>query len=72
MSTTISLKEAKKLINYTIDNNLKLEESGKVPIALSIEATAGIGKTSIVEQIAKERGMGFAKVSLHELEEAGD
>jgi hypothetical protein len=69
---TISMSQVKNLINYTIDNNLKLAEEGKTPIAVGIEAAAGIGKTSILEQIAKERNMGFAKISLHEMEEAGD
>lgn len=69
---TISMSQVKNLINYAIDNNLKLAEEGKTPIAVGIEAAAGIGKTSILEQIAKERNMGFAKISLHEMEEAGD
>lgn len=71
-TTTISMKEVTSLINYTIDNNIKLEEKGQAPIAISLEASAGIGKTSILQQIAKERNMGFTKVSLHEMEEAGD
>ena len=71
-TTTISMKEVKHLINYTIDNNRRLEEDGKTPIAISLEASAGIGKTSILQQIAEERGMGFTKISLHEMEEAGD
>lgn len=66
------MSQVKTLINYTIDNNLKLQEEGKMPIAISLEASAGIGKTSILQQIAEERGMGFTKISLHELEEAGD
>ena len=66
------MKEVKHLINYTIDNNRRLEEDGKTPIAISLEASAGIGKTSILQQIAEERGMGFTKISLHEMEEAGD
>ena len=69
---TISMGQVKNLINYTIDNNLKLQEDGKTPIALGLEASAGIGKTSIVQQIAEERGMGFTKIDLHQLEEAGD
>ena len=72
MANTVSMREVKKLLNYAIDNNLKLEEKGVTPIAVSLEAQAGIGKTSIVQQIAEERGMGFAKISLHELDETGD
>lgn len=71
-TNAISMDEVKHLVNYTIDNNLKLQEAGKTPIAISLEASAGIGKTSILEQIAKDRGMTFTKVSLHQLDEAGD
>jgi len=66
------MKQAKRLINYAIDNNLRLAEAGKTPIAISLEASAGIGKTSLIQQIAEERNMGFTKISLHELEESGD
>ena len=71
-TNTVSMDQVKNLVNYTIDNNLKLQEEGKTPIALSLEATAGIGKTSIVRQIAEERGMGFTKLNMAQLEEAGD
>ena len=71
-TTTVSMKEVKGILNYMIDNNLKLQEDGKMPIAMSLEAAAGIGKTSIVQQVAEERGMGFRKISLHEMEETGD
>ena len=71
-TNTVSMDQVKNLVNYTIDNNFKLQEEGKTPIALSLEATAGIGKTSIVRQIAEERGMGFTKLNMAQLEEAGD
>lgn len=72
MTNTITMTEVKNLVNYTIDNNFKLQEAGKTPIAVSLEADAGIGKTSILEQIAAERGMTCTKISLHEMDEAGD
>ena len=72
MATTISMGEVKSLLNYFIDNNVKLQEKGVAPIAVGIEGSAGIGKTSIIQQIAAERGMQCVKVSLHEMEEAGD
>lgn len=71
-TTTVKMDQVKHLVNYTIDNNLHLEEEGMTPIAISLEATAGIGKTSILENIARERGMQCTKISLHEMEEAGD
>lgn len=66
------MSEVKKLVNYTIDNNIKLQEEGKSPVAVGLEATAGIGKTSVLEQVAQERGMTLSKISLHEMDEAGD
>lgn len=72
MTNTISMSEVKNILNYTIDNNKTLEDNGKVPIAIALEASAGIGKTSIVKQIANERKMGFVKLNLAQFEESGD
>ena len=66
------MDQVKNLINYTIDNNLKLEEEGKAPIAIGFEALAGIGKTSVVRQVAKDRGMNLVKLNMAQLEEQGD
>ena len=41
----IPMKRVKELLNHTIDNNLKLEEKGITPIAVSFEGEAGTGKT---------------------------
>lgn len=72
MANKISIDKAKELINYFIDTNIKLQEDGKDPISIGLEANAGVGKTSIVEQVAKERNMGFVSIRLAEMEEAGD
>lgn len=66
------MKEVKNLLHYAIKNNMRLQEEGETPIAIGLEATPGIGKTSIVEQIAKELNMGYTKIMLSEMEEAGD
>ena len=66
------MKDVKNILNYTIDNNVRLQEDGKMPVAICLEAEAGIGKTSVVEQVAKERNMTYVKLSLHELDEVGD
>ena len=71
-NNTVSMNEVKNLVNYTIDRNRELEADGKNPVAVSIEASAGIGKTSIIRQIAKERGMTFVKLNMAQLEEPGD
>ena len=69
---TITMKQVKNLLGYFIDNNKKLQEEGKMPIAFGIEGSAGVGKTSSVRQIAEERGMGFTEINMAQLDEAGD
>ena len=45
MTSTISMTEVKGLLNYTIDNNIRLqEEEGKMPVSICLEAEAGIGR----------------------------
>ena len=68
----VSMGEAARLVNYAIDNNLSLEDKGIMPIAVSLEATAGIGKTSVVKRIGEDRGMTVVKLNMSQLEEAGD
>lgn len=72
MTNEISMKQVNSLLNYIIDNNFALEEKGETPIAIALESTAGIGKTSIVQQIAKGRGMNCVKLNFSEIEEQGD
>ena len=71
-TATISNKKAKELLNHTIDTNLTLEAQGKFPRAISFEGEAGIGKTSIIRQVAEERGMNFVKLNFAQIDEAGD
>ena len=68
----MNLSDFKGILNYLLDNNSRLEDEGKAPIAIGLEADAGIGKTSIVEQVARERGMDYVKLNLSQLEEVGD
>lgn len=59
-------------LNYIIDNNANLVKAGKKPVAVCIEGEAGIGKTAVVEQLAKDKNMSFTKIVLSQLEEVGD
>lgn len=68
----ITLNEFKEVFSYLLDNNKQLEDKGLRPIAVGLEGEAGIGKTSLIEDIAKERGMTLCKVNLAQLEEIGD
>ena len=68
----MTISEFTSVFNYLLDNNKKLQEAGQTPIAIGLEGPAGIGKTAIVEEVAKKRGMTFCKLSLSQLEEVGD
>ena len=58
--------------NYILDNNENLQAEGKGKITVEIIGDAGLGKTSLIEQIAQERGARFVKINLSQLEEVGD
>lgn len=68
----LTLGEFTGIFNYLLDNNIKLFEEGKTPIAIGIEGEAGIGKTSLIQEIAEQRGMTLCKLNLAQLEEVGD
>lgn len=68
----MTIGEFTGVFNYLLDNNRTLQEKGQIPIAIGIEGGAGIGKTSLVEQVAEKRGMTFCKINLSQLEEVGD
>ena len=68
----LTIGDFTSIFNYLLDNNKRLYEEGQTPIAIGIEGEAGIGKSSVIEQIAKKRGMTFCKLNLAELEEVGD
>ena len=69
---TITLDEFKEICNYLLDNNKRLVDEGKNPTAIGIIGSAGLGKTSVIQQIAENRGMTFVKLNLSELEEVSD
>ena len=68
----MTISEFTGVLNYLLDNNKKLQEEGQTPIAIGIEGAAGIGKTSLIQQVAEERGMTLCKLNLAQLEEVGD
>lgn len=71
-SIALSPKEVKEFLNFIIKNNIDLQEVGKKPSSVEIIGEAGLGKTSIVEQIAKDNELDFVKLNLSQIEELGD
>lgn len=68
----ITLDEFKDIFKYLIDNNKKLVADGKYPVAIGIEGAAGLGKTTILKDLAESMGMTYAQLNLAELEEVSD
>lgn len=68
----LNIAEAKDFIKHIITNNQYLQTIGEVPTSVEIISNAGIGKTSIVQQVAEELKLDFVKLSLSQIEELGD
>jgi len=60
------------IIQHIVDNNRFLEKQAKKKNTILIEGPAGIGKTSIVEQVAEANGLAFAKINLAQVDDAGE
>lgn len=74
-TSKINIEETKNILHYVMDNNLFIQEQGKVPVAINIIGAAGLGKTECVLQVAKERGINKENIvikNLADLEEIGD
>lgn len=68
----LTLEEVKPIIKYIINNNQNLQNIGQLPIAVNLCGPAGIGKTSVIEQIAKEIDANFVKLNLSQISEPSD
>lgn len=66
---SLNVKEAKEFCRHIFRNNRYLQEQGKRPVSIEIISDAGIGKTSIVEQLAQEEKVHFVKLNLAQMEE---
>ena len=68
----LNTSELKDFIKHIINNNRFIQEQGKVPTALNVVGNAGLGKTTVVSNLAKEEGMQFVKINLAMIEELSD
>lgn len=68
----ITLKEFADIFKYIVKNNARLAEEGKKTTAIGCTSAPGIGKTSIVRQVADELGMTCVVLRLAQVEEVGD
>jgi len=70
--TKTSPIEAEQFIDHMIGVNQKLQQKNKLGTPLCIWGKHGIGKTQLVEAIAKRKGFDFISVSPAQFEEMGD
>lgn len=68
----LNIDELKNFINHIITNNRWLQEQHKPPVAIEVVGESGIGKTSVVVELAKESNLNFVKLNLAQIEELGD
>jgi hypothetical protein len=68
----LTLTEVRNILKYIIKNNEDLQQNGKMPIAACVESEAGIGKSSVIEDLAKELDYNYVKLSLSQISELGD
>jgi len=73
MKVELNSLELKETIKYMILNNRKLQVNGKNPVAVSICGPAGLGKSSVVEQLSEEIKLNHIElINLAQLDELGD
>lgn len=70
--TELTLNEFSYNLNYLINNNRRLIDSGDTPISVCLEGEAGIGKTAIIQQLAEAKNMNFIKINLAQIEEPAE
>lgn len=63
----LTLDEAKDVLRYIIKNNRALQEKGQYPVTISLCGDAGLGKTSICDQLAEEMDANYVKLNLAQL-----
>ena len=68
----LNIDELKGFVNHIIRNNRFLQEQGKLPEATEVVGESGIGKTSTIVDMAKEKELNFVKLNLAQIEELGD
>jgi MoxR-like ATPase len=64
--------EMKDFLKHIIENNRYIQSQGKTPVSTEVIGDSGLGKTSIVLQMAKEYDLNFVKLNLAQIEEIGD
>lgn len=68
----LTLNELKPVVELIIKRNSALQDAGDDAIAINICSEAGIGKSTFVEDLAKEFDYNYVKLALAQITETGD
>jgi hypothetical protein len=69
---SLNTAELKTFVKQIMDNNRYIQNKGMTPVAINVEGDHGLGKTTVVSQIAQEEGLDFVKINLAQIEETSD
>ncbi len=64
--------EMKDFLKHVIKNNRFIQNKGIKPVATEVIGESGLGKTTVVTQVAEETGLQVVKINLAQIEELGD
>jgi hypothetical protein len=70
--TRCNSAEVEEFLNHALDSNLSAEQEGRPQTPVCVWGHHGIGKTQMVEQVAKSRGCKWAYIAPAQFEEMGD
>ena len=59
----LNIDELKDFINHIITNNRWLSKQQKPPVAVEVVGESGIGKTSVVVELARDSKLNFVKLN---------
>lgn len=68
----LNSNELRGFLEHIIENNRFIQSQGKIPISTEVIGESGIGKTSIIIQLAKKLNLNLIKLNLAQIEEIGD
>ena len=70
--TQCDADEVKRFLTHNLDANVSLETRGQKKTPVCIWGRHGIGKTQIVQDVAKQRSAAFVSIAPAQFEEMGD
>jgi MoxR-like ATPase len=68
----LNIDELGNTLTHIINNNRIIQAEGKLPVAANVVGQSGIGKTSLMLQLAKKLNLDAVKINLAQIQDLGD